>query len=198
MQKIIQKMNVVDFRCLPDEELISLISLDGNSDLFQILYKRYYSKVVDKCYTLLKNKQFAKESAQDILSKVYEKLDSFKGLSSFSSWLYSITYNYCIDYLRSYKKLHYPDWNIRNELTEIIDETEEDINSLIYDRLMQTMEILHPEEKAMLIMKYNDDLSMKQIAEAMRITESAAKMRIKRAKARLLFNYRKMYSDFDK
>jgi RNA polymerase sigma-70 factor (ECF subfamily) len=191
-------MNVFDFRRLSDEELISLLSYEGNSDLFQILYKRYYPKVVDKCYTLLKNKQFAKESAQDILSKVYEKLNSFKGLSSFSSWLYSITYNYCIDYLRSYKKLHYPDWNIRNELPEIIDETEEDLNSLRYDRLMQTMDILHPEEKAMLIMKYNDNLSMKQIAEAMRITESAAKMRIKRAKARLVFNYRKKYSDFDK
>lgn len=64
------------------------------TELFDIIYHRYFSKVLDKAYSLLKSKRMAKESAQEILSKTYEKLDSFKGLSSFSSWLYSITVNY--------------------------------------------------------------------------------------------------------
>jgi DNA-directed RNA polymerase specialized sigma24 family protein len=62
---------------------------------------------------------------------------------------------------------------------------------------MKVMEKIHPEEKAMLIMKYSDKIYMKQIAEALRITESAVKMRIKRAKARLIFQYKKMFPDFD-
>jgi RNA polymerase sigma factor (sigma-70 family) len=190
-------MSVVDFKDISDEALVSIIIQENRTELFQILYDRYYPKILDKCYTLLRNKELARESTQDILSKVYEKLNSFKGLSSFSSWIYSITYNYCIDYLRSFKKLHYPDWNINHELSEIIDETEENLTELKFNRLMKVMEKIHPEEKAMLIMKYSDKISMKQIAEALRITESAAKMRIKRAKARLIFQYKKMFPDFD-
>jgi RNA polymerase sigma factor (sigma-70 family) len=190
-------MSVVDFKDISDEALVSIIIQENRTELFQILYDRYYLKILDKCYTLLRNKELARESTQDILSKVYEKLNSFKGLSSFSSWIYSITYNYCIDYLRSFKKLHYPDWNINHELSEIIDETEENLTELKFNRLMKVMEKIHPEEKAMLIMKYSDKISMKQIAEALRITESAAKMRIKRAKARLIFQYKKMFPDFD-
>jgi RNA polymerase sigma factor (sigma-70 family) len=190
-------MSAVDFEQLTDESLILTIVLEGKSELYQIIYDRYYPKLLDKCYTILKNRQLAHESAQDILSKVYEKLQSFKGLSSFSSWIYSITYNYCIDYLRSHKKLHYPNWNNSNELSEIIDETDENLNELKYDRLLKIMELIHPEEKAMLMMKYSDNISMKQIAEALRITESAAKMRIKRAKARIVYQYKKMYPDFD-
>jgi RNA polymerase sigma factor (sigma-70 family) len=190
-------MSIVDFEQLTDESLVLIIVQEGKSELYQILYDRYYSKVLDKSYSLLKNKQLAHESSQDILSKVYEKLPTFKGLSSFSSWIYSITYNYCIDYLRSNKKMHYPDWNSNNELSQIIDETEENLNELKYDRLMKIMEKLHPEEKTMLIMKYNDNISMKQIAEALRISESAAKMRIKRAKARIVYQYKKIYNDFE-
>jgi RNA polymerase sigma factor (sigma-70 family) len=190
-------MSVVDFEQLTDESLVLIIVQEGKTELYQVIYNRYYPKLLDKCYALLKNKQLAHESSQDILTKVYEKLQSFKGLSSFSSWIYSITYNYCIDYLRSNKKLHYPDWNNSHELSEIIDEADENLNELKYDRLMKIMEKIHPEEKAMLIMKYNDNISMKQIAEALRISESAAKMRIKRAKARIAYQYKKMYNDID-
>jgi RNA polymerase sigma factor (sigma-70 family) len=185
-------MYIIDYNSLSDEELIAIIKND-RTDLFVLLYNRYFPKVFDKSYSLLKSRSQARESAQEIMTKVFEKLDSFKGLSSFSSWIYSITYNYCIDYLRSNKKLHYPDWNIKNELPEIIDETEEDFLLIKYDRLIKVMELIHPEEKAMLMMKYNDNLSIKQIASAMRITESATKMRIKRAKARLVFQYKEMY-----
>jgi RNA polymerase sigma factor (sigma-70 family) len=190
-------MNVVDFEQLTDESLVLIIVQEGKTELYQVIYNRYYPKLLDKCYALLKNKQLAHESSQDILSKVYEKLQSFKGLSSFSSWIYSITYNYCIDYLRCNKKLHYPDWNNSNELSEIVDETDENLNEIKFNRLMKIMEKIHPEEKAMLIMKYSDNISMKQIAEALRISESAAKMRIKRAKARIAFQYKKMYNDID-
>jgi RNA polymerase sigma factor (sigma-70 family) len=187
-------MHIFDYNSLSDEELIEIIKNDNKTYLFVLLYNRYFPKLYDKSYSLLKNRTLAKESAQEIMTKVFEKLDSFKGLSSFSSWIYSITYNYCIDYLRSNKKLHYPDWNIKNELSQIIDETEEDFLSVKYDRLMKVIELIHPEEKAMLMMKYNDNLSIKQIASAMRITESAAKMRIKRAKARLVFQYKKKFT----
>lgn len=176
---------------ISDEEIIKEIRSHQKTELFSLLYKRYYSKVLDKCYTLTHNRELAEELTGDILSKTYEKLDSFKGNSTFSSWLYSVTYNYCIDYLREKKKLHYPEWNSSNELPEIIDESYDEDSEISYERLMTLLDRLHTEEKALIMMRYFDEMPLQQIAEALRVTESAAKMRLKRAKARLLFLYNK-------
>jgi RNA polymerase sigma-70 factor (ECF subfamily) len=178
-----------------DEELISIMLSDNDFSLFKILFNRYHGKVQSKCMIMLKDKQLSRESAQYILEKAYEKLGTFKGTASFSSWLYSITYNYCIDYLRNKNKIHYPEWNKEHEIPEIIDETDDEDSELNYQRLSTILDEIHPEEKALLLMKFNDDLSILQIANALRISESAAKMRIKRAKARVLFLYKKKYSN---
>jgi len=176
---------------ISDEEIVRKIRNEREVELYSIIYKRYSPKVLDKCYSLTHSRELAEELTGDILSKAYEKLDSFKGNASFSSWLYSVTYNYCIDYLREKKKLHYPEWNSSNELPEIIDETYDQEKEISYDRLMALLDQLHTEEKALIMMRYFDEMSLQQISEALRVTESAAKMRLKRAKARLLFLYNK-------
>ena len=110
-------MHQEQFKNLADEEIVKLIVHEGEPELFEVLYKRYFQKVVDKSYSFIKNKSMAEDFANDILSKAYEKLPGFKGNSLFSSWLYAITYNYSIDYLRVKKKLHYPNWNSENRIT---------------------------------------------------------------------------------
>ncbi len=176
---------------ISDEEIVRKIRNGKEIELYSIIYKRYSPKVLDKCYSLTHSRELAEELTGDILSKAYEKLDSYKGNSSFSSWLYSVTYNHCIDWLREKKKLHYPEWNSSNELPEIIDETYDQDRDISYERLMSLLDQLHTEEKALIMMRYFDEMSLQQIAEALRVTESAAKMRLKRAKARLLFLYNK-------
>ncbi len=170
-----------------DEDIVTDIVLHDKHELFALLYKKYEHKVIDKCYSLLKDRNLAKEFAVDILTRTYERLDSYKHSATFSSWLYSITYNYCIDYLRTKKKLHYPNWNDNNEIPEIIDEHDDETSSITYDELMDALEKIHPEEKTLILMKYQDNIQIKDIAKALRVSESAAKMRLKRAKARVLY-----------
>ncbi len=178
---------------LSDEDVIRNI-LQGKKDQFEILYSRYNRKVLDKCYSILKDRNLALEVEQEIFSKVYEKLSGYKGMASFSSWLYAITYNHCIEYLRHRKKLNYPEWNRSHDLPELIDEIyETDLAGIRYERLMKIMELIHPEEKALLLMKYQDNIPLKLIMSTFRISESAAKMRIKRAKARVMYLYKSMY-----
>lgn len=177
-----------------DEEILTMIHQTGDNNLFEVLRDRYHMKVVEKCMGLLKNRTLALEFADDIFSKAFDNFDRLRNLASFSSWLYSISYNYCIDYLRLKKNLHYPEWDQSNEITEIIDETEEEIADYDYDKLLTVLEQIHPEEKALLLMKYQDDLSIKDISRALRISESATKMRLKRAKARVLYKYKKSFS----
>ncbi len=178
---------------LNDDDIIRKILDDRLTEYFEVLYKRYYPKVIDKCYSLVKNRNIAEELAEDILCNTYEKLASFKRMSSFSSWLYAITYNYCIDHLRQKNKIHYPSWNRENEIPEIIDDTDESIESISYDNLLLILDLIHPEEKALLLMKYQDNLSIKQISAALRISDDAAKMRLKRARTRVLYLYNKKY-----
>jgi RNA polymerase sigma factor (sigma-70 family) len=187
-------MNKLNLNDLSDEVILKKIIKDKDNDLFKIIYQRYFQKVNDKCYSFLKNKSLASEFANDILIKAYEKLPGFKGNSSFSSWLYSITYNYLIDYLRKKKQLHYPSWNEENELPEIIDESNSEIVELSYDNLMLIFEKIHPEEKALLIMKYLDGLPIKEIAESLSISDDAVKMRLKRARSRVIYMY---HQEFD-
>jgi len=190
-------MQTKSSKILSDTEIINKIIAEKQSDLFEVLYHRYHKKVLDKCFGLVKNKTLAIEFTDDIFIKTFEKLETFGHNSKFSSWLYSITYNYCIDYLRLRKKLHYPDWNRQNEIPEIIDESEEDFTDLNYQRLMQILELIHPEEKALLLMKYQDELPMKQIGIALRISEDATKMRLKRARTRVIYLYHSKFGKLE-
>lgn len=176
-----------------DEEIIKLLINTGNQELFEIIYSRYFKKVRDKCFSFLKDSKLSEEFSNDILTKAYEKINGFKGNSSFSSWLYSITYNYCIDFLREKKKLHYPNWNSNNEIPEIIDESETDLEDANFENLMLILEQIHPEEKVLLLMKYQDNLPIKHIAKTLRISEDAVKMRLKRARTRVIYLYNQKY-----
>jgi RNA polymerase sigma-70 factor (ECF subfamily) len=179
---------------LTDERILELVlSGDKETRYFEILYKRYHSKVKNKCFSIVQDHSLATDLVDEVFSKVYEKLSSFKGQSLFSTWLYSITYNYCIDYLRVQKKMHYPEWNSEHEMHDIPDIVEDIEEEIDYDRLIEIMQELHPEERALIQMKYMEDQSLKSISEVLRITESATKMRLKRAKTRLLFLYSKKY-----
>jgi RNA polymerase sigma-70 factor (ECF subfamily) len=178
---------------LSDEEIVKKIQSGQSANYYSVLYERYYPKVLGKCYDLARNKSTAEELAEDIFSKTYEKLTSFRFQSSFSSWLYTITYNHCIDFLREKKGLHYPNWNKNNEIPDIADEVEQDLEQINYENLLVILDLIHPEEKALLLMKYQDNLSMKQVSGSLRISEDAAKMRLKRARTRVIYLYRKKF-----
>ncbi len=188
-------MKYEQYKSARDEEIIDLIVQGGQKELFTLLYNRYHVKVQDKCYSLLRSRDLAEESMQNILEKTYEKLGSFKGRSTFSSWLYSITYNYCIDYLRNKKKMSYPEWNQKHDIPEISDTPEDEEEMIDGEKLNVILDRIHPEEKALLMMKYHDDISISNIAKALRLTESATKMRIKRARARVIYLYNQTYKN---
>lgn len=79
------------------------------------------------------------------------------------------------------------------EMPEIPDSTdlrnEEEILKIEAAKLQQVLEFLHPKDKAILLMKYQDDLSIKEIQDVMELNESAVKMRIKRARAKAIEFY---------
>lgn len=178
---------------LTDAEIIEKIRQSGSGEDFGILYKRYYSKVLDKCHSMVRNLTQATELAEEVFIKAFEKLPSFRHQSTFSSWLYTITYNHCVDHLREKMKLHYPKWNSENKLPDLAEEPEESEEEIDYGKMMEILELIHPEEKALIMMKYQDNLSVKQIGQALRISDAAVKMRLKRARTRIITLYRSRF-----
>lgn len=170
---------------LSDEELISAIIEEGKTELFGILYDRYSDKVYRKCISFVKDKAIAQDMVQDVLLKVFTQLNKFKGKSRFSTWLYAITYNYCVEYYRRNSKYGMVDINEGPDLADTNEELEGELLSLRSEKLKGALEKIAPEDRMILLMKYQDDTSIKELMDHLHISESAVKMRLARARQRV-------------
>lgn len=178
-----------------DEELVEAIVSTNNTLLFETLYDRYSSLVYTKCYGFAKNENEAKDLTQDVFLKLFIKLASFKGKSKFSTWLYAFTYNHCVNYVtrntaKKFEKQSVDYRDIEN-LSSDDDLTDHSILSMKVDQLKVALELISPEEKMILLLKYQENLSGKEIEKILNIGRSAVKMRIKRAKEKLIKVYNK-------
>ncbi len=90
---------------LLDADLVRLVQ-QGNTDAYACLFRRYHRKVFSLAYSRLRNQQDAQDIVQDAFVKVYRYIGSFKGNSSFYTWLYRITANLCIDRQRQAGRDH--------------------------------------------------------------------------------------------
>ena len=184
---------------VPDEEIIKLYLNTRESSYFTILYRRYGGKVFSKCISLLKDEELANDAAQEIFTKIFLNLAKFSGKSKFSTWVYSITYNYCIDYLRRRKKERnlFSDEDIENSGEPIEEVPDKDLLEMEVMRLKKVLENIPTGDKTVLLMKYQDDMSIKEIAEILNKSESAIKMKIKRAKHKAQKTYKDIFKELN-
>ena len=180
---------------ISDEELVRLYLEKQESWTFDKLYTRYSGKVYGKCISLLKNHEEAEDALQDIFTKVLLNLSKFSFKSRFSTWIYSITYNYCIDLIRRRKKnILTASENIEN--MDMEDEIgDKFLLEVKLERLKVIMEEVPTDDKTIILMKYQDGMSIKEIGAILDKSDSAVKMKLKRAKHKFRKIYQEMYSD---
>ena len=180
---------------MDDTQVINTYLHHQESRCFKILYSRYATKVYSKCIGLLKNETLARDAMQEIFTKIFLNLSRFSGKSKFSTWVYSITYNYCIDFLRRNKKEKKLFTDEIEKTPDIIDEVpDEELMAMEVRQLRIVLDNIPEGDKAILLMKYQDDMSIKEIAKILGKTESAVKMRLKRAKAKAQKTRRNLFS----
>ena len=188
------KLSAKKNKDLTDEQVIERIIASQDPAMVEILYQRYAPKVYRKCISFVKEDDIAENLTHDIFIKVYLNLSSFKQKSKFSTWLYSITYNFCIDYLRKSKKQQVYNLDDQKEIVGDADiDSLAELKGIELKRLKQLLEKVKPEEKMILLMKYREEMSIKEIQAVFQISESAVKMRIKRAKEKVRFLYETHY-----
>jgi len=192
-------MKKVDYS---DEELLRLIVEEDLASYFEILYDRYAPFIYNKCFWFVNNEEEAKDLTQEIFIKIYLNLHKFKGNSKLSTWIYAITVHTSIKFVNRNKNkaLLLSEDNLQNYyIMENVDSTEPSDAELLdikYEKLQQIMNVLPIEDKMLLLMKYQDDLSINKIVQILNIKESAVKMRLLRAKKRVTELHAKFKSVF--
>ena len=187
-------MSIQQYNQLSDDDLIRKIVSTKDTILFGYLYDRFVKMVYNLCLSILKNTNEAEDVAHDVFLKLFVSLEKYNEKSKFSTWLHRFTYNFCINHInRNVKKTV--------ELDDSYDEPEvedEELLTLKYKKLKQALDRVGAEDKAILLMKFQSEMSIDEIAEVLNIGESATKMRIKRAKAKVLEAYKSISNKIDK
>ncbi len=177
-------MNVSEKSYQSDEQLIELYLRTQNENYFKCLYNRHLYQVSRQCKGFCKNSETARDLSQEVFVKVHHQLYQFQGKSRFSSWLFQVTRNVCLDYLRREKSRMK---NVESEfpkeaLLELFEEEIMEKEEAPLQRLLSTLPLL---EKEILMMKYGFEWPIEEIATFMEMSEGAIKMRLKRAKEKL-------------
>ncbi len=188
-----------------DAELIeSLIARD--SEAFKQLVASYQSMVYNACYHLLKHQEDAEDIAQDVFIEVFESIEQFKHQSKLSTWLYRISINKSLNYLRKMKRkslitsIERFFGTDKSQPMDIEDKTANDspytIEYAERSRVLQSAIDSLPENQriAFTMNKYNE-LSYQEITEIMGLSLASVESLIHRAKLNLqkrLINYYKL------
>ncbi len=180
-------MNRQEIGTLNDEQIWLEQARRGDKNAFGHLIEAYQGPVYNLAYRMLGNSGEAEEAAQEAFIRAYTRLDSYDPAHKFSTWLLSITSNYCIDQIRKrravllsideplppHPALHSD--NSKGPEAEFVAQERE--------QLVQTLLKQLPDEyRQAVVLRYWYDMSYEEIAEVQESTVSAIKSRLFRAR----------------
>ncbi len=179
-----------------DEELVNLYTKTGNESAFNEIVSRYANKIYGFALRITRNSSDAEEVFQEVFLTLTKKLDTFRGESKFSSWLYRITVNASYMYLRSQKKHesnislenYYPydekgtlmgrvmekDWSSRPDIIIFSNEALKIIDKSINELPESYRTVFH--------LRDVEGLSNEKVADILEISIPAVKSRLHRAR----------------
>lgn len=177
-----------------EKELIKKCQ-QGDVEAFEKLIASYQRKVYTIAYRYMGKREEAEDLAQEAFIKVFRSIKSFRGESSFQTWLYHVVSNVCRDALRknSRRAEDYLDCAITTEKGEIKREVadwslspEQVVESKELGEFLQSMiNQLSPQHKEVIIMREIQDMSYEEIANELGCSLGTVKSRLSRARRSL-------------
>lgn len=173
-----------------------LIRKAKNGDVysFEKLIKDYQINVYNLAFRILGNKEDAYDVSQEAFIKVYKSIKNFKEESSFSTWLYRLVSNTCLDYLKKNKKVKTLNTTISSNDNQNIDlqikdnsrtpdevlETKEEI-----DMLISALNELSEQHRVVIVLRDIQGFSYSEISKVIKCSEGTVKSRLNRARWKL-------------
>lgn len=172
-----------------DEEDLIQRSQQGETDAFNPLVRKHHSRVYNHILGKVRDPEIAKDLCQETWLKAFRALRTFRGDSAFSSWLYRIAENVCIDYARKQHKEH--DIEPLHEINEhLITDTPPSPSHVIErqelrEHLQAAIAELTPMRKEVVRLYYIHQLSVKTIAIRLKRSEGTIKSHLRNARLQL-------------
>ena len=165
----------------------------GDQGAFGQLVEANQGKIYTLCYRMTGNPEDAADLTQEAFLNAWRGLGGFGGQSSFSTWLYRLASNACIDFLRREKRRSALSMTLEGEgedkQAEIPDETASPERSLEKKEARQAVRkalaALSPEHREVLMLRELEGLSYQEIGQALGLEEGTVKSRIARARLAL-------------
>jgi RNA polymerase sigma-70 factor (ECF subfamily) len=166
-----------------------LLALDGDQDAFTDLVLDYQRSVYNLTFRMLGDSVEAEDAAQEAFLRAYRNLERYDMTRSFKTWVLSIASNFCIDIIRKRRlSLLSLDDLLPGEVMSAIEH--QSIEELMVDgerdrSVQEMMALLKADERAIIILRYWNDLSYEEIADALGINVGVVKSRLFRARQAL-------------
>lgn len=189
MRQCLRKGSRVSAILESDEELAEKARGAASGDLraFEALVHRHEKGVLANCRFLTGSAEDAEDLAQEVFVKIYFRLSSFEGRSSFRTWFQRIKVNHCLNFIRKTSAKSFvdaddpavaeaPEMRVEPIVNRDLDAADD------RERIRATLDAMSSKLRIPLVMRDMDGLSYAEIATELGIQLSAAKMRIKRAR----------------
>jgi RNA polymerase sigma-70 factor, ECF subfamily len=179
---------------VPSEELMAKVA-EGDEFAFQILVHRHQSSVLNLIYRYLGDRTMAGDLAQEVFIRVWRAAKSYEPKAKFTTWVYRIAANLCLNELKSAKgKKLIPLESEEEDGRRIASENRFDVSPSPEDlllaeersrRISEALQSLPESQRMALILKRYEGLSYDEIARVMRCSVSAVESLLVRAKRNL-------------
>ncbi len=167
----------------------------GDRDAFDALIERYKDVVYAVAYRFARDPDLALDLAQDVFIRAYKGIRSFGGRSSFSTWLYRIAMNTCIDYTRKHSRsvasLSVPEEvadfadTLPGERGPFLDPAESALSGELGEQIERAIDALPPYHKSVFVLYEIEGLSYKEIAEVVGCSIGTVMSRLHYARKKL-------------
>jgi RNA polymerase sigma-70 factor (ECF subfamily) len=175
-----------------EEQAWALEAQQGSDEAFTKLVETYQTPVFNLCYRMLGEPELAEDAAQETFLRAYQHLHRYDQKRPFATWLLSIAAHYCIDKLRrrKFSMFSMDEEDEEGNTFELADPDSpnpeaESIKGQTRTRIQSMLKDLDDTDRAAIIMRYWYDYSEIEIAESLRLTVSAVKSRLHRARKEL-------------
>ena len=161
----------------------------GDADAFALLVQTYETSVYRLALRMCGNAHDAEEVAQEAFMAAWKGLPSFRGESKFSSWLYQLTTNEAINFLRKEKR-HRAATPLEDELEPATGDTAQQAAETkeLQQALQQALDALTPEHRQIFLLRQMRQLSYDEIGRLLGLESGTVKSRLNRAKKQLRQN----------
>ena len=180
-----------------DKEILELIikAQNGGQDAFKRLVDKYRSQVIGVAFKMVGDYEDAKDISQLVFVKTYQNLHRFEIGKKFSTWLYRITINASIDFLRKYRR--YKHESIEDNLQELKenkgDAEEVYRRGLIRAAIEKSLERLSFKQKSVFVLRDLEGLDIKSVSQVMAMPQATVRWYLHRARSKIRQELQKNY-----